>query len=211
MRRNRAISECLACLSYNACMTTPRIEQQLAFLGEADKLKHVLRQSPVGRGERRENSAEHSWHLTLAALVLHEYVARPVDLQRCLKMLIVHDLVEIDAGDTFAYDKTANAHKAQREKAAADRLFALLPQDLGADLKRLWEEFEANTSPEAQFANAVDRIQPFLQNLNAGGGSWRAHNLTREQVLVRMDPIRIALPALWPFILERSEKYFAAH
>ncbi len=191
-------------------MTPPRIQQQLAFLVQADDLKSVLRQSPVGRGQRRENSAEHSWHLTLTALVLHEHAQDTVDLSRSLKMLIVHDLVEIDAGDTFAYDAAGNANKAERERDAADRLFALLPSDLARELRGLWEEFEANASAEAHFANAVDRLQPFLQNLQAGGGSWRTHNLTREQVLHRMDPIRTGLPALWPFVLESSEKFFAS-
>jgi putative hydrolase of HD superfamily len=189
-------------------MTTPRIEQQFAFLVEADKLKDILRQSPVIASGRRENSAEHSWHLTLATLVLREYSAEPVDLHRALKMLIVHDLVEIDAGDTFAYDTAGNASKSTRERAAADRLFALLPVDLAQELRALWEEFEAHSTPEARFANAVDRIQPFLQNFYTHGGTWRDHNLTPEQILKRLDPIRTALPALWPSILDGLHQLF---
>lgn len=190
-------------------MSTPRIEQQFAFLVEADKLKDVLRQSPVIASGRRENSAEHSWHLALAALVLREYSAEPVDLHRALKMLVVHDLVEIDAGDTFAYDAAGNASKSARERAAADRLFTLLPADLAQELRALWEEFEAHATPDARFANAVDRIQPFLQNLYAGGGAWRRHDLTQEQILQRLDPIRTALPTLWPSVLAGLRRFFA--
>ena len=193
---------------YNHWMTTPRIEQQFAFLVEADKLKDILRQSPVIASGRRENSAEHSWHLTLAALVLHEYSAEPVDLNRAVKMLIVHDLVEIDAGDTFAYDAAGNASKSARERAAADRLFALLPADLAQELRTLWEEFEAHATPDARFANAVDRIQPFLQNLCTHGEAWRRHNLTPQQILKRLDPIRTALPALWPSVLDGLRQLF---
>ncbi|MBI3403903.1 MAG: HD domain-containing protein [Acidobacteria bacterium] len=185
-----------------------RLEQQLAFLVEADKLKNVLRQTRLTSNERRENSAEHSWHLTLTAIVLREYAAEPIDLSRVLKMLIVHDVVEIDAGDTFAYDAAGNASKAERERVAADRLFGLLPTDLAKELRPLWEEFDANATPDACFANAVDRAQPFLQNLHTRGGTWRTHNLTYEQVLVRMDPIRTAMPALWPFIIENAKKFF---
>lgn len=190
-------------------MNTPRIEQQFAFLVEADKLKDILRQSPVIASGRRENSAEHSWHLALAALVLREYSAEPVDLNRALRMLVVHDLVEIDAGDTFAYDAAGNASKSVRERAAADRLFSLLPVDLAQELRALWEEFEAHATPDARFANAVDRIQPFLQNLYTHGGAWRRHHLTQEQILKRLDPIRTALPALWPSVLAGLRQLFA--
>ncbi len=193
---------------YNACMTTPRIEQQLAFLVEADKLKDVLRRSPVIASRRRENSAEHSWHLALAALVLREYSAEPVDLTRALKMLLVHDLVEIDAGDTFAYDTAGYADKAARECAAADRLFSLLPADLATELRALWEEFEAHATADARFANAIDRIQPYWQNLRTGGFAWHQHNLTKQQVLARLDPIRTALPALWPSVLAGLAQLF---
>jgi putative hydrolase of HD superfamily len=189
-------------------MSTPRIEQQFTFLVEADKLKDILRRSPVIASGRRENSAEHSWHLTLTALVLREYSAEPVDLNRALKMLIVHDLVEIDAGDTFAYDAAGNASKSARERAAADRLFALLPADLSQELRAQWEEFEAHATPEARFANAVDRIQPFLQNLYTQGGAWRQHNLTQDQILKRLDPIRTALPALWPSVVAGLAQLF---
>lgn len=190
-------------------MQGPRLEQQLAFLVEADRLKNVLRRTMLTDNSRQENSAEHSWHLALAAVTLAEYAAEPIDLLRALKMVVVHDLVEIDAGDTFAYDKTGNDSKAQRERAAADRIFGLLPAAQGAELRAMWEEFEAYATPDARFANAMDRIQPFLQNVKTRGGTWRLYGPTREQVLARMDPVRVATPALWAMILEYVEEFFA--
>lgn len=192
-------------------MTTPRLAQQLSFLVEADQLKNVLRRTLLTSSARRENSAEHSWHLALCAVVLEEYAAEPVDLLRAMKMLVVHDLVEIDAGDTFAYDTAANSSKLERERAAAERIFGLLPPDLAGQLRALWEEFEAHATPEARFAHAVDRIQPFLQNLHTEGGTWRLYHPTRAQVLERMDPVRTALPALWPTVLAGVEEFFSTH
>lgn len=190
-------------------MADHRLPQQLAFLAEADKLKSILRQTVVTGSLRRENSAEHSWHLALAAMVLHQYAAEPVNLDRAIRMLIVHDLVEIDAGDTFAYDAAANASKAAREQAAAERIFGLLPEDLKVELRGLWEEFESFGSADARFANAVDRIQPLLQNVHTGGGTWRSHSLTLPQVLKRMEPIRSVLPGLWPYVTTTLENFFA--
>jgi putative hydrolases of HD superfamily len=186
-----------------------RIERQLAFLVEADKLKNVLRRTLLTDGSRQENSAEHSWHLALTAMVLEEYASAPVNMTKVLRMLIVHDVVEIDAGDTFAFDTAGNATKEERERRAADRIFGLLPGELGAELRSLWEEFDEAATPEARFANAVDRIQPFLQNRETHGGSWRIHNLSREQVLARMDPIRTALPGLWPMVSATVEEFFS--
>ncbi len=186
-----------------------RIERQVAFLVEADKLKNVLRRTLLTDGSRRENSAEHSWHLVLAAMVLEEYAAVPVNMEKVLRMLIVHDVVEIDAGDTFAYDQAGNATKEERERRAADRIFGLLPKEVGAELRGLWEEFDGTATPEARFANAVDRIQPFLQNRENSGGTWRTYNLSREQVLARMDPVRTALPILWPMIEATVDEFFS--
>jgi putative hydrolase of HD superfamily len=187
-----------------------RLDRQIDFLAAADRLKSVLRRTELIDGSRRENSAEHSWHLVLSALVLREYAAEPFDLFRAVQMLVVHDLVEIDAGDTFAYDAHGNADKAARERAAADRIFGLLPPDQTAPLRALWDEFEAHATPEARFAHAIDRIQPFLQNWKSTGGTWRIYNLTREQVLERMDPVRTALPALWPLVTRGLDDFFAA-
>lgn len=191
-------------------MTPERLSRQTAFLTESDKLKRILRRTLLADGSRRENTAEHSWHIILTAMVLREYAAEPVNFEQVLEMLAVHDLVEIDAGDTFAYDAEANRTRAERERQAADRLFGMLPPDLGAKLHALWEEFEAHETPESRFANAVDRFQPFLQNLATDGGTWRIYHPTREQVFRRMDPVRTAMPALWPLIQSAIDGFFSA-
>jgi len=182
-------------------MTDGRLTQQIAFLVEADRLKSVNRRTPLVDGSRRENSAEHSWHLALAAMILGEYAADRVDLLRVLELVTVHDLVEIDAGDAFAYDSAAQSAKTARELAAADRLFGLLPADQTAYVRGLWEEFEAQETMEARVANALDRFQPLLQNAHSGGGSWRTHDLTRADVLRRMAPVEHAFPTLWPSVV----------
>jgi len=190
-----------------------RLERQVAFLVEADKLKSILRRTPLVDASRQENSAEHSWHLLLTAMVLREHAAgaaKECDLLRALQLMVVHDLVEIDAGDTFAYDPAAQATKMAREAAAADRIFSLLPPDQASEFRALWEEFEAQRSVEARFAHAVDRIQPLLQNAHSGGGSWSTHDVTRDQVLRRMAPIETDLPALWPLVLEIIDAFSAA-
>lgn len=182
-------------------MQPPPLMPQLAFLMEADRLKEILRQTSLASGARRENSAEHSWHLALMASVLTRYAAEPVDLLRVLRMLLIHDVIEIDAGDTFAFDAGANATKAAREERAADRIFGLLPPGQDTEFRALWDEFEAGTTPESRYANAMDRLQPLLLNAKNGGGSWRTHGIRRAQVLQRMDPIRTALPELWPGVM----------
>ena len=193
---------------YNrSAMPAGRVPQQIAFLVEADKLKGILRRTSLMDASRRENSAEHSWHLVLLALVLREHVAAEVDLLRVLEMLAVHDLVEIDAGDTFAYDPAHQATQAAREVAAADRIFGLLPGDQAGHFRALWDEFEAQQTPEARFANAVDRFQPLLQNAGSGGGTWRTHGLSRETVLQRMAPVQSALPELWATVVAVVETF----
>lgn len=179
---------------------TDRLEQQLSFILEIDKLKTILRQTLLTDASRRENSAEHSWHLAIMALLLTEHAAEPVDVARTMKMLLVHDLVEIDAGDTFAYDVAHNLSKSERERRCADRIFSLLPAEQGKQLRALWEEFEAFQTPESRYANALDRLQPLLHNTRTEGGTWRIHSVAREQVYRRMDPIRTAMPELWPII-----------
>ena len=191
-------------------MAADRLARQIAFIVEADRLKSIIRRTPLTDGSRLENSAEHSWHLALAALVLREYVAEPVDLLRVLELVTVHDLVEIDAGDAFAYDAAAQSTKAELEQAAADRLLGLLPDDQTEYVRALWEEFEAQATMEARFANSLDRLQPLLQNAHAGGGSWRTHDLTRADVLRRMAPIETAVPALWPSVVEIIDRFCAA-
>ncbi len=178
------------------------MERQLAFIREADRLKTVLRRTSVGDRSRLENSAEHSWHLALMALVWAGQAPPGVSVDRVVRMLVVHDLVEIDAGDTFAFDAAANGDKAERERAAADRLFGMLPADVGAELRGLWEEFEAGDSADARMANALDRFGALVQNTQQpDGGTWAAHGISREAILRRMDPIREGLPALWPYVM----------
>ncbi len=177
-----------------------RLQAQIDFILEADRLKQVLRQSVLTDRSRRENDAEHSWHLALMAIVLAEYGPAGCDLGRVLQMLVVHDLVEIDAGDSFIYDEAAQASKAEREQAAARRIFAMLPEGQGARLAALWEEFEARESPEARFAAAMDRLEPLLLNFQTGGATWRPNGIRRAQVVARNRPsLTEGAPDLWAF------------
>ena len=181
------------------------MNQQIAFILEIDKLKSVIRQTLLTDQSRRENSAEHSWHLAIMAMLLTQYAAAPVDVARTMKMVLVHDLVEIDAGDTFAYDAAGNVGREERERLAADRVFGILPEAQGRELRALWDEFEAAATPEARYANALDRLQPLLHNANTEGGTWRIHNVKRVQVYKRMEPVRIGLPEIWPVVVKIIE------
>ena len=187
-----------------------RLTQQIQFILEIDRLKQILRQSLIRDASRRENSAEHSWHLAIMAIVLAEYALPGVDLLCALKMLLIHDLVEIDAGDTFCYDIQANQNKAEREELAATRIFGLLPDDLAEELRSLWDEFEARETPTAKYAAALDRIQPMLLNQQTQGGTWRLHGIAIEQVLQRAEPVSEGTPALWGFIKQMLEDCVAA-
>jgi putative hydrolase of HD superfamily len=187
-----------------------RLAQQIVFLVEADKLKSIIRRTPLVDLSRLENSAEHSWHLVLMLMVLREYGPAGTDWMRVMEMVAVHDLVEIDAGDVSAYDVDGLAAKIQLEQAAADRIFGLLPADQRDYFRQLWDEFEAHTTPEARFANALDRLQPLIQNAHASGGSWRGQTLVRAQILRRMAPIETSLPDVWPHVLEVVESFCAA-
>jgi len=191
-------------------MIDDRLSRQMAFLVEADRLKNVLRRTPLTDNSRPENSAEHSWHLALAAMTLAEWAPPGTNLQRVLELAVVHDLVEIDAGDTFAYDVDANVGKAAREQAAADRLFGLLPLEQAERVRALWDEFEAQATAESRYANALDRLQALLQNMQAGGGSWAAYGITRTQVYARMNPVQTALPPVWPFVVSVIERFCAS-
>lgn len=177
-----------------------RLAQQIGFLVETDKLKAVLRRTFVIGADRHENSAEHSWQLPLAALILGEYAAgqasEVLDLPHVLKMLLVHDIIEIDAGDTYCYDEEGARDKAEREGRAAERIFGLLPADQAAEVHSLWAEFEAGATPEAAFANAVDRLMPLLHNYYTQGRSWQEHGITADQVLERNRQVGEASPTL---------------
>jgi len=179
------------------------LDSQLRFLLEADRLKGVLRQSRIIDGSRRENSAEHSWHLGLMSLVLGEYAPEGTDLRRVTAMVLVHDLVEIDAGDLFVYaGAQAQADQEEAERAAAERLFALLPGAQAAGFRALWDEFEERRTPEAKFARALDRLQPMLANYQLGGGTWAQHGVTAGQVLAKVALIEDGSAALGEFARE---------
>jgi putative hydrolase of HD superfamily len=185
--------------SSRIALEAPRLAAQIRFILEIDKLKTVLRRTSILDSSRRENSAEHSWHLAVMAVLLAEYGPPGIDLTRVIKMVLVHDLVEIDAGDTFCYDPTGIVDQREREERAADRLFALLPPDLGADLRAMWDEFDARSSAEARFAAALDRLQPVLLNYTSGGGTWREHRVSRDQIVARNQPMGDGAPDLWEF------------
>jgi putative hydrolases of HD superfamily len=179
------------------------LRRQARFLREADQLKGVLRQSSILDGSRKENSAEHSWHLALMALVLRDYAPPGTDLDRVTAMLLIHDLVEIDAGDLFVYaDAAAQARQETAEHAAADRLFTLLPPGQGPGLRALWDEFEERRTPEARFARALDRLQPMLANYYLGGGTWQEHGIGAGQVLDKVALIADGSATLGDFARE---------
>ena len=180
-------------------MAGERLARQIEFLVEIDKVKSVFRQTFLTDGSRKENDAEHSWHLAVMAVLLHEYAASDVDLSRVVKMVLVHDLVEIDAGDTFVYDVEGRREQAHREQEAAERIFAILPADQAGEIHGLWEEFEARQTPEAQFAASLDRVQPLLHNYFTQGATWRAHGVTVEMVRKRNRHVADGSPELWRF------------
>jgi putative hydrolase of HD superfamily len=179
-------------------MNLERLSRQISFLAECDKLKEIFRQTLNTQSRRQENDAEHSWHLALLVIVLAEHSNhRPLDVLRVLKMVILHDLVEIDAGDTFAYDTARMADQYEREARAARRIFGLLPDDQAGEFRTLWEEFETRATPEARFAAAVDRFQPMLLNCLTEGTAWRQHGITCDRVLARNAHVADGAEPLW--------------
>ncbi|MGA4845754.1 HD domain-containing protein [Streptomyces sp. G5(2025)] len=176
-----------------------RLHQQIDFILEVDRLKTIVRRSPLLSADRRENDAEHSWHLALMTLVLAEYADEPVDVSKTLALVLVHDLVEIYAGDTFLYDTTGAADQEEREQRAARRLFAMLPADQHSRFRALWDEFEARKTPEARFAKAMDRLQPLLLNFANKGGTWRTPGVTDADVRARKSVIGDASAPLWEY------------
>ncbi len=179
------------------------LDDEIRFVLEADRLKSVLRQSPVTDRSRRENSAEHSWHLALMSMALADHAPAGTDLTRVMAMLLVHDLVEIDAGDLFVYaDTAAQARQSEAERAAADRIFSILPAARAAVMRALWEEFERRQTPEAKFARALDRLQPMLINVVTGGGTWADHGITEDQVLTRVALIEDGSASLGAYARE---------
>ena len=192
---------------------TGRLDRQFAFLNEADRLKSVLRATTLCDGSRRENSGEHSWHLGLYALVLADQAAPGVDINRVIRMLLIHDLVEIDVGDVPIHSGGGAAHNSAAtiaaESQAADRIFGMLPADLQTGLRALWDEFEAALTPDAIFAKSLDRVQPVMANLQSGGGTWVEYNVTSEQLESRVG-VKIArgAPQLWDWLRAKTEGFF---
>jgi putative hydrolase of HD superfamily len=180
-------------------MNNERFNHQITFLLELDKLKEIKRQSRIIPSLRRENSAEHSWHIAIMALVLGRDYGNDVDLTRVVTMLLLHDIVEIDAGDTYAYDQQGYQDKEEREQEAAARIFGLLPPDQAETLRTTWEEFEQGASREARFAHSMDRLMPLLHNYYSQGSTWKSHGTSKSQVQNRMAKIREASPELWEF------------
>lgn len=188
-----------------------RLARQVDFIVEADRLKEIFRQTINTASRRAENDAEHFWHLCLCVPVRSEHANFPrVDLLRVRQMLVVHDLVEIDAGDTFAYDQAGQADQHAREADAAARIFGLLPEDQAAEFRRWWEEFEARQTPEARFASALDRFQPMLLNCRTAGASWRRHGITHDRVLARNAAVADGSRELWEHTLARLQEAVAA-
>lgn len=192
-----------------------RLEAQFAFLNEADRLKSVLRATTLVDGSRPENSGEHSWHLALYALTLADQAAPGVDVNRVIRMLILHDLVEIDVGDVPIHSANGQAHASAdtqaAEQKAADRIFGLLPPDLAQSFRALWDEFEAAETADAVFAKSLDRVQPVMANLMSGGGTWKSYNVSAEQLETRVG-VKIArgAPALWAWVKQKTDAYFTS-
>jgi len=192
---------------------TGRLDQQFAFLNEADRLKSVMRATTLVDGSRPENSGEHSWHLALYALVLADQAAPGVSIDRVIRMLLLHDLVEIDVGDVPIHSQNGQAHASVEtqvaEAKAADRIFGLLPSDLRADLRALWDEFEAAETPDARFAKSLDRVQPVMANLMSGGGTWKTYDVTYDQLEARVG-VKIAkgAPGLWDWVRTKALAWF---
>lgn len=188
-----------------------RLARQLAFLTEIDKLKSVLRGTDLCDGSRKENSGEHSWHIAMYALVLAEHANRPVNIDRVIKMLLIHDIVEIDAGDNPIHGNHDVAQMEVIEQAAADRIFGLLPTDQEKEFRALWEEFEAAESDDAIFAKSVDRVQPVVSNLETGGGSWIEYNVSRQQLEDRVGwKVAKGAPVIWEHLQNRIRAWFGA-
>lgn len=190
-------------------MTPPDLDRQLAFLREIDRLKGIVRLTPLIDRSRRENSAEHSWHLAMYALILAEHAAGSIDILRVVKMLLIHDIVEIDAGDVPFHAPETHAGQQAREQQAAERLFGLLPPAQASEFRDLWHEFEAATSDDAKFAKALDRFQPMIHNAATDGGTWVEMSVTLEQIKTRCQPpIEGGAPALWTAAEAMADAHF---
>lgn len=183
-----------------------RLEQQISFIVEVDKVKNIFRETLLADGNRKENDAEHSWHITLMAVLLQEYVEETVDILKVITMLLIHDLVEIDAGDTYAYDIEGEKTKRERESKAADRIFGILPADQGTYFRELWEEFEAYETADAKYAHLLDNLQPMLLNDATGGISWKEHGVKQNQIYKRNEQVPETSEIIWNKMKEIIDK-----
>lgn len=186
-------------------MSKERLLKQIKFITEVDKIKQIFRQNVVTGSLRNENDAEHSWHFALMASLLSEYAKEKVDILKVMKIALIHDIVEIDAGDTFCYDEKGYIDKEEREKKAADRIFNILPEDQAKEIMELWTDFEYLKTPEARFANCLDRLQPLILNYNTNGHTWRKLGVNEEKILKRNEPLKENTPELWEYVKEVIE------
>ena len=184
-----------------------RLQQQMKFILEVDKVKQIIRQTYLADGSRKENDAEHSWHLALMAVLLKEYANEEVDLAKVIPMVLLHDLVEIDAGDTYAYDQAGLATQRVRETKAADRILGMLPEDQGTKFRNLWEEFEAYETAEAKFAHVLDNCQPLLLNDASGGKSWKEHTVHKSQIYKRNEHTAEGSREIWEYMQQLIDKH----
>ena len=187
--------------------SSERLKQQIHFIIEIDKVKNIFRQTYLADQNRRENDAEHSWHIALMAFILKEYAAEEVDVLKVMTMVLLHDLVEIDAGDTYAYDSEGAKSKREREEKAADRIFGLLPKEQGSMFRELWEEFEAYETAEAKFAHVLDNFQPLLLNATSDGRSWAEHDVKKSQIYKRNERMPESAPEIWEVVQEIVEEH----
>ncbi len=180
-------------------MISKKLFQDIEFIVELDKMKSILRQTSLINEEKREDDAQHSWHISIMAMILEEYADEEVNLLKVIKMLLIHDLVEIYAGDTFCYDKESNGDKRERELAAAEKIFGMLDKEKEKELRSLWDEFEEMETPEALFAVAMDRLQPMLNNYYNNGGTWKKFNVAKADIYKRIGPVKDSSEDLWKY------------
>lgn len=189
-------------------LISTRLLKDMEFIIELDKMKSILRQTSLINEDRREDDAQHSWHITVMAMILSEYSNEKVDVCKVMKMLLTHDLVEIFAGDTFCYDKVGNSDKREREVAAAEKIFGMLDEDKGKELRALWDEFEEMKTPEALFAASMDRLQPMLNNYYNDGGTWKKYDVAKSDIYKRINPVKESSDELWSFTENMIEDAF---